>query len=493
MPSSPICQSQITEEVLDNELLKILGDPAQRKAFAKTGFPAFCLVYFSHYLTLDPGEFHEMLMTEIADDTDRFLEIIGFRGSSKTTMASLCYAIYAAVEKPELYQFIVLASDTSAQVGMNIANIKEELENNQLLIEDYGELKPTLGTDDESPDKTFESDDEWQKRNMLLMNGVRIIARSRGQKVRGLRHRQHRIKLAIVDDPEDADWTMQKENRDKTENWLRGQVMPAIDQLTGRLILIGNYLHNDALMARAKNWGIFKLIEIPLVDENGVCVWPAMYPTLESLIKKRQEMGAAAWMREMMLKVVQTEGQEVLPKDIHYYTKLPLDSTRGLRGHGVNLAISQKNTADFTAIVSGDILYAQGDKTRIYILPNVVNARLNFNGMLDKVNELRKDFGQHMFFVEAVSFQRAAIEEMERKGINVVGLMPMADKAARLRVAATHIRNGTVVFPMTGCEELLQQVFSFPTEKHDDQLDGLVYLILGLLKDGIQQRVVHLV
>ena len=136
-------------------------------------------------------------------------------------------------------------------------------------------------------------------------------------------------------------------------------------------------------------------------------------------------------------------------------------------------------------------MYPQGSKAKIFILPNVVNDRLNFNQMLDRVNEMRQENGQHLFFVEAVSYQRAAIEEMERRGIAVEAMLPMADKRARLRVAAAHIRNGTVVFPITGCEELLQQIFGFGKEKHDDMVDALVYLILGLLKDGIDQKVIH--
>ena len=431
------------------------------------------------------------LMHDISDDAVRFLEIIGFRGSSKTTMASLCYAIYAAVEKPKQYGFIVLCSDTSTQVGMNIANIKEELENNEMLKADYGDFKPTLGTKQKSPEKTFEGEDEWQKRNLTLNNGVRIIARSRGQKVRGLRHRQHRIKLALVDDPEDSDWIEKIENRNKTENWLRGQVMPAIDPHTGRLILIGNYLHDDALMARAKGWGIFKVLEIPLINKEGRCVWPALYPTVEALQAKRKEMGAVAWMREMMLKVVPNSGQEVTPADITYYKEIPQDAGRGNAGHGVDLAISKKSTADYTAIVSGDVMYPQGSKAKIFILPNVVNARYDFNEMLEAVNKLRQRPGQHLFFVEATMYQRSAIEEMDRQGIAVEGIIPGADKLARLRVAATHIRSGRVLFPITGCESLLQQLFGFGREAHDDQVDALVYLILGLLKDGIDQKVVH--
>jgi hypothetical protein len=39
----------------------------------------------------------------------------------------------------------------------------------------------------------------------------------------------------------------------------------------------------------------------------------------------------------------------------------------------------------------------------------------------------------------------------------VVPMKPTTDKRSRLQVAAPSIKNGTVLFPRTGCEELLGQ------------------------------------
>jgi hypothetical protein len=36
----------------------------------------------------------------------------------------------------------------------------------------------------------LESDEDWQAMNRVLDNGARILPRSRGQKIRGLKHRQ---------------------------------------------------------------------------------------------------------------------------------------------------------------------------------------------------------------------------------------------------------------------------------------------------------------
>jgi phage terminase large subunit-like protein len=70
------------------------------------------------------------------------------------------------------------------------------------------------------------------------------------------------------------------------------------------------------------------------------------------------------------------------------------------------------------------------------------------------------------FFVEAVAYQQVAIEEMERRAFSVQA---------------------------TGCDQLLTQLLGFGSEKHDDAVDALAYLILGLVGDGIEEQKVHYV
>src|ERR1700719_3373295 len=76
---------------------------------------------------------------------------------------------------------------------------------------------------------------------------------------------------------------------------------------------------------------------------------------------------------------------------------------------------------------------------------------------------------------------------MERRAFSVQAMHPIKDKRARLRVAARYIKNGTVKFPRHGCEQLLTQLLGFGAEKHDDAVDALVYLILGVIGDGIEE------
>jgi hypothetical protein len=184
-----------------------------------------------------------------------------------------------------------------------------------------------------------------------------------------------------------AEWVRTKENRDKTDRWLHSEVMPGLDARKGRLVVIGNLLHMDALLSRLKAPGTgFKCLEFPLIDDKAVCTWPAMYPTEQALKDRERDMGAIPWQREMLLKIVAEEDQIIKPEDIHYYDEKPT-GLASIKGHGIDLAISQKENADYTAIVSGEVYYVDS-APKIFIRPHPYNEHVTFHNFLLKVREI---------------------------------------------------------------------------------------------------------
>ena len=91
------------------------------------------------------------------------------------------------------------------------------------------------------------------------------------------------------------------------------------------------------------------------------------------------------------------------------------------------------------------------------------------------------------FFIEDVAYQKAAIQEARRKMLTVLEMRAGQDKRARLESVAAFIQNGTILFPETGCEDLLSQLLYFGVEEHDDLADSFVYLVLGLAEKGFQK------
>jgi hypothetical protein len=67
-------------------------------------------------------------MAHALEDYDlKRLEIIGFRGSAKSTIASLASPLWAALEHPDTYPFIIRLADTRGQASINAASVPRAL------------------------------------------------------------------------------------------------------------------------------------------------------------------------------------------------------------------------------------------------------------------------------------------------------------------------------------------------------------------------------
>jgi hypothetical protein len=160
-------------------------------------------------------------------------------------------------------------------------------------------------------------------------------------------------------------------------------------------------------------------------------------------------VGAIPWQRQMPLEIVprrrpdhEARGQPLLRRETY--------GTCSIKGHGIDLAISQKENADYTAIVSGEVYYVD-NTPKVFIRPHPYNEHVTFHNFLVKVRENAGELkGANPFFVEDVAHHKAAIQEMERRMIPVVPMKPQGDKRALLQLVASYIKNGTVLFLFYG-------------------------------------------
>lgn len=481
----------------EKQIKKIANNKSYRTELTKQSFYHFLGIYLNHIFYLEFAPKHKDIINALdsLDDLDKYVSIIGFRGCSKSTLAE-AFTIWSLINSK--HNFIVYIGNTLNDAKMSIANIKNEIEENKLLRSDFNIV---------IENKTHRFTDKWTE-GQITVRDTTIIAKSRGQKIRGAKFKQARIDLIIGDDLEEVKDTESSGKRKKHRRWFFGEVIPATKQgvLSDdvKVVMIGNKVHRDCLIVRFSKSELVKSIEFPIIDKDGNSNWKAVFPNKESIEKQKkvvmiegEGLGSVIWAREYLMKDVDEEGQPVSQDDISYYSNERLTSNlRSLRinpkraGNAIDLAISEKQTADFTAMVSGVIAEENG-KDVLYIRPKPVNNRMDMNKTIETAKTINRTLPKgSMNFVEDVGYQKAVIKEMSRRGLkNVKGIRPISDKRARLETVAIYIRSGLVRFPKEGCKDLIDQLLGFGIERHDDLVDALVYLIFGLLTQEEKVRI----
>lgn len=472
----------LPQEIVD----KMIKDRNVRTVVTRQSHFMFFHFYFAHYVKYETAPFQKEIfhITEREDIKNFFC--CAFRGSGKSTIITMSYPIWAILGEQQK-KFVLILCQTRNQAKQHMINLKMELESNQLLKNDLGPFQ--------------EEHDEWGTSSLVFSNmNARVTAASTEQSIRGLRHNQYRPDLIICDDVEDIASTKTREGRNKTYQWLTAEVIPAGDRNT-RLVIVGNLLHEDSLLMRIKEDvtkeridGVFK--EFPVVKGREI-LWPGKYLSMEDIESEKRKAGNEfAWEREYMLHIVSDEEQAIHREWINYYDELPHGETdcQGYQKHievriGVDLAISKRDTADYTAMVPA-WLYGDGEDLRIYILPQIVNRKMTFPETVDlcKVvdNSYFKENDRHpVFIIEDVAYQRSLPQQLESEGIqNVKTTRPgNQDKRTRLILTAHAVKSGKIRFPRKGCEELINQMVHFGVEAHDDLADAFSNVILSTMED----------
>ena len=467
-----------------NDFEMIFSDDILRPDVALESFFHFCMFYMQDRFELEPADFHKDILNSLdsIDDMDRYLAIIGFRGSAKSTILEV-FAIWSMLNGN--HNFIVYIGATIDDAEMALANIRDEIEQNDMLRKDFG-----IELEDSS---TGGFREKWSEKQMTIGNCT-IIAKSKGSKIRGVKFKKARIDLIIGDDLEDVQDAKTKEKRKKTRSWFFTEVLPATKQGVQdthvKVVLIGNLVHRDCLIANLSKGDIVKVHRFPLIDENGEITWKGLYPDMEAVEKEKAKvmlagegLGHVIWAREYLLKSVDEEDMVLKLEDIQYYPDEWLQRKPVAAGVGVDFAISEEETADYTAFVKGfDVRNDDGER-KMCIGRNNLERRMGFEKTIRaavEINELMPH--GTIFYPEKVAYQQAAIEIMEKNGITCKPQSATGDKKARITAACFYVKSGRVLFPKFGAENVIENLIGFGIEDHDDLADAFAHMILAMVK-----------
>lgn len=423
------------------------------------------------------------------------------RGHAKSTNLTFKDTLHAILHAYKHY--IIIMSDVADQANGFLGAIKEELEDNDAIREDFGDLAGRVWRDDVIVTKT----------------GIKVQAKGAGQKVRGLKHKHWRPDLIVLDDIENDENVRTPEQRAKLESWFYKAVSKCGDSYTD-IIYIGTILHYDSLLSKVlKNPGYksrkYKAINSfsrsPLWEQ-----WAELYNDLSDpahqqtardffernktemlegtdvlweeklsyydLMEMRLTEGDASFNSELQNEPINPEDCLFNEEWFEYFemTEIDLTDKRNRIVGFVDPSLGKSKKSDTSAIVT---LVQDHVTGYIYVLDADVMRRHPDQIIEDSIQKaiwLETEYGRkyEAFGAETNQFQwflkEQLAKESARRGVYlpIVEVNQTSDKTLRIQTLQPYIKNKYIRFRKNQ-KTLLEQLKYFPMADHDDGPDAL--------------------
>jgi len=191
----------------------------------------------------------------------------------------------------------------------------------------------------------------------------------------------------------------------------------------------------------------------------------------DELEEARKTLPSIAFQQEYLAQFVEGSGALIRREWIRVG-----DPPAGLEVYvGVDLAISQKEDADYTALVA----LGQEKDGRVWVL-DVLRARATFHETLQLISSFAAKWKPRVVAVEAAQYQAALVQELLRTTrLPVKGVKPDRDKVARAAPLIARYEQGLVWHAPTLPREFEEELVAFPLGEHDDMVDALAYAYMG--------------
>lgn len=461
----------------------------------------FCKTFFPHIFTGEFCEFHtEVFHTleeyVIKQKNRKYYFARGApRGHGKSQILSFGFPIWCVC-----YGYaknILIVSDTVDQANQFIMAIRDELEENELLRDAFGDL---VGTK------------VWSNAKIQTANKIQVVGKGAGQKLRGIKYRQFRPDVIVVDDLENDESVETEAQRAKLLNWFQKALMPC-GNTTVKIIYIGTILNYESLLNkiltqqeysmwdRKKYQAVIKFSKSSLWEdwENILNNEKLEHPDKEALAffekhKKAMLKGTKLlWedkqpdyyydlmlMRKMNPEAFDSEyqndpvseSQRTFSEDWFKYWEILPDIREVYIS--VDPSLAKKNKADNSAI----IVLGRGLDNYIYVLKADIKRRKPDKIIDDLISEcITYQDKLVKVGIEAIQFQAFFAQECGRRALAQNIALPieemqnMTDKELRIKGLVPFIKNGYVKFNIEQ-RKLLDELRRFP-KGSDDGIDAL--------------------
>lgn len=424
------------------------------------------------------------------------------RAHGKSTAITHAYLLAALLFRDR--KFALIVSDTESQAVNFLSDLKDELINNEDLIELFG-IKGLVK--DSQTDIIVEFEDGEQ---------FRVLVRGAEQRVRGLKWNQMRPDLIVCDDLEGDEQVQSKDRREKFRRWFYAALLPCRSQ-HGIVRVVGTILHMDSLLNRLmppeydgdytirdelKTYSTRKRVEWRSVrykahsDDYSKVLWADRY-TADFFRSKKEDYTKQGipevYAQEFLNNPIDETTAYYKRSDFIEIPKHALDAIRHKEKKltyyaAVDFAISTRERSDYTVIAIAGI-----DSDGVMNIVDIRRGRWDALEIVDEMFSVQKRYEPYYFVTEKGAIEKAigAIlrrEQIQRNSyMSLYPMTPTKDKQARARSFQARLKAGGVKFDKTAhwYADLEEEMVRFPRARHDDQVDALSWL--GLIVDQVQE------
>jgi len=378
---------------------------------------------------------------------------LAFRGAGKSTVGTVARAIFEILKNPNIR--ILIASNTELQAQVFLREIRAHLESNEKLKEIFGDF---VGPKWDSREIVVKGRTKNYRESTITCIGVGGPTASR------------HYDLLILDDLADEENSRTVLQRDRLWTWYMKSLIPTLLS-HGRLFILGTRWHpQDLYGSLLANNSIEKLCIIPAINEDGSSAWPDEWP-IDKLLKLKSDMGVVIFETQYQMNTGAMEGKIFSYDEFYWWDEEKNPLPEGLiKVGGADLAISEKNTADYFACCSIGI---DPKTNRKYVL-KIHRGRKRYHEQTDYM--VKEILGMDLvkFGIEANAYQAAQVTEVATHvgKKKVVPIYTLKDKTTRAMKLAAKCGNEEIYFHKSQML-LVEELLSMPDGGHDDMFDAL--------------------
>jgi predicted phage terminase large subunit-like protein len=190
--------------------------------------------------------------------------------------------------------------------------------------------------------------------------------------------------------------------------------------------------------------------------------------SLKELESFKDSMPSVVYRQELEAEFIDLQGSLLKREWIKYYNDIPDNLEIAM---GVDLAISEKTTADYTAIVVSGI----DKENNIYVL-DVYRKQMSYNETINTIIRYANKWSPNKINIETVAYQSAMVQELKRlTNFHIKGITPKKDKVTRFLPLAGKFEQGLILLRKELPLYFENELLSFPDGSNDDCVDALVY------------------